>query len=324
MLKLAGILVVTIAFVTIGTGRLSVTGEATATPTPTPWPTASEIAVVRPLATPTAPIVLATAPPPTPTPTVPPTPDPRFVGKIVCLDPGHGGSDLGFTRAANDAAPAMTEAFYNLVVAQAVRSRLETLGFTVVMTRHADVDVNAVGADVNGDGKTAANQTDPAKAKRAKQIDELQARIDVCNSAKADLLISMHLNGFSDPGPSGYETWFGSARPFKDLSKRFAIDMFEEMGKEMAAAGYNARAREVNDDANAKAGSGKDVFDRYVITGPAVPGQIVPTTMPAVIVEALFISNDGDAAFLASNEGRDAIVTAYVRAIERYFGSPGR
>jgi hypothetical protein len=41
--------------------------------------------------------------------------------------------------------------------------------------------------------------------------------------------------------------------------------------------------------------------------------------MPGAIVEALFISNDGDAAVLASPEGQQAIVTAYENAIVEYF-----
>lgn len=306
----------------IGAGRLF-----TPDPTPTPTPTATmpAIAVVGTieLLTPTA---TSTVPPTstpnvTPSPTATPTPDPRFIGKIVCLDPGHGGSDRGYRREADEIAPEMEEAFYNLAFAKSLRSRLENLGFTVVLTRDSDTDVNASGADVNGDGKTYANlvKTDPTAAKRAKDIDELQARINVCNDAKADLLISMHLNGFTDPNVSGYETWYSSARPFSNLNKLFAQYAFEELGKEMVIAGYDARPRQVNDDADAHAEVSADAFDRYVITGPAQPGQIVPSAMPGSIVEVLFISNDQDAEFLSSPEGRQAIVDGLENAVVRYF-----
>ena len=215
----------------------------------------------------------------------------------------------------------MEEAFYNLAYARAVRYRLETLGFTVVMTRDDDREVNSEGADVNGDGKTYANliETNPEAAERAKDLDELQARINVCNDANADLLVSMHINGFPDSSAQGFETWYSSARPFSQQNNLFAQLAFDELGQEIEAAGYNARPRRVNDDADAHVEVAGDVFDRYVITGPEQPGQIVPSAMPGAIVEVLFISNDRDAAFLVSAVGRNAIVTAYENAIVRYF-----
>lgn len=274
---------------------------------------------ITPSPTPTA---TATATPtPEPTPTLTPTPDPRYVGIVVCLDPGHGGSDRGFKREANEVAPAMEEAFYNLAYARSLRTRLESLGFTVVMTRDSDTDVNAAGDDVNGDGKTYENlrRTDEPGAERAKDLDELQARINVCNDADADLLVSMHINGFDDPAASGYETWYSANRPFAENNKLFAQYAFQELGQEMATAGYNARPRLVNDDSKAHVEVSADSFDSYVITGPEQPGAIEPSAMPGAIVEVLFISNDQDAAFLASSEGRNAIVTAYYDAIVRYF-----
>jgi N-acetylmuramoyl-L-alanine amidase len=189
------------------------------------------------------------------------------------------------------------------------------------MTRDDDLDVNSEGVDVNGDGRSYAKliKTDPQAAERAKDIDELQARINVCNDANADLLVSLHINGFPDSSAQGYETWYSSARPFRSNNRLFAELAFEELGQEMQAAGYNARPRQVSDDAEAHVEVAADAFDRYVITGPAQPGQIVPSAMPGAIVEVLFISNDQDAAFLAKTEGRNAIVTAYVDAIVRYF-----
>jgi N-acetylmuramoyl-L-alanine amidase len=304
----------------IGAGRFLSSGE-TPIASPTPQEGTTQIAAVflTPSSTPTSSPTATPTETPTPAPT--PTPDPRYIGKVVCLDPGHGGSDRGYTRTENETAPAMEEAFYNLAYARAVRFRLETLGFTVVMTRDSDIDVNASGADVNGDGKTYDNllATNEQDAIRAKDLDELQARIDVCNDANADLLVSMHINGFPDASAQGYETWYSSARPFSRLNKMFAQLAFDELGQEIESAGYNARPRQVNDDADAHVEVAGDAFDRYVITGPAQPGQIVPSAMPGAIVEVLFISNDQDAAFLASAVGRNAIVTAYEHAIVRYF-----
>lgn len=304
----------------IGAGRfLGSSATPMVLPASTSGPTAQAAIFLTPSPTPTDRPTETPTPEPSPTPL--PTPDPRYVGIVVCLDPGHGGSDRGFKREDNGVAPAMEEAFYNLAYARAVRTRLETIGFTVVMTRDSEVDVNASGDDVNGDGKTYANliSSDPQGAERAKDLDELQARINVCNDADADLLVSMHINGFDDPAPQGYETWYSADRPFSERNKLFAQLAFQELGQEMSDAGYNARPRLVNDDSKARIKVSADSFDSYVITGPEQPGQIKPSAMPGAIVEVLFISNDQDAAFLASTEGRTAIVKAFQDAIVRYF-----
>lgn len=313
-LKLGGIIAVSFLVVMLGSERFfGVNGEGTGSPTST----AAPVIAIEPSASPTiaaAEVVIVFTPStPTPTPTLTPTPDPRFAGKIVCLDPGHGGSDRGYTRDADDAAPAMEEAVLNLAHAKSLKARLEARGFTVVMTRATDTDVNPSGADVNGDGLVGHD------SERAKMLDELQARINVCNKAHADLLISMHLNGFPDSTVSGYETWYNASRPFKEKNRRFATLVYQALGRGMRAAGYNAASRQVNDDATAHVDIGHDAFDNYVITGPAHSGQIVPSAMPGAIVESLFISNDDDAAFMATSEGTNAIVGAYEEAIVNYF-----
>lgn len=287
-------------------------GMGSPAPTPTPAPTVVQIAAA---ATPTStvkptPLLIPTF---TPLPTATATPDPRLVGKVVCLDAGHGGSDRGFARVASADAPEMEEARINLAFALVVADELKAQGMVVVLTRKTDDAVNRSGVDVNDDSKTIKD------SKHDGALDELQARINICNLARAELLVSIHINGFDDPTVSGYETWYSSGRKFSADSKRFATLAYRALGERISAAGYNALGREVNDDATAHVEIGRDLFDRYVITGPAQPGKIAPSEMPGSIVETLFISNDADAAFLASNEGQAAIVSAYVDAIVQYF-----
>ncbi|MGH2562019.1 MAG: N-acetylmuramoyl-L-alanine amidase family protein, partial [Thermomicrobiales bacterium] len=311
-LKLGGLLGISLVLVTLGAGRFF---GASGDPEPTPT-TAAQVAITG---SPTAALVPSPLPTAESGPTVTPTPNPRYAGKVVCLDPGHGGSDRGYEREENEIAPAMEEAHYNLAFARAVKARLEAHGFVVAMTRNDDVDVNAAGDDANGDGKTFANQRDLPDKTRAGNIDELQARINVCNAAGADLLVSMHINGFPDPSVRGFETWYSNRRTFSANNRFFASLAFEEMGQQMRRAGYDAVAREVNDDDDAHVEIGRDAFDTYLITGPAQEDRIVPSAMPGAIVEVLFISNHQDAAFLASNDGRNAVVTAYEQAVLRYF-----
>jgi N-acetylmuramoyl-L-alanine amidase len=312
-LKLISIVAVSVVLVTLGSERFFGTGgEGREMSTVTPTAVIGQ--VPSPVSTQATEVVVVLAPDtPTPEPTATPTPDPRFAGKVVCLDPGHGGSDRGYTRDGDDIAPAMEEGELNLAIALDLKTRLEAHGFTVVMTRDSDADVNGDGKDINGDGLTWKDSD------RAKRLDELQARINICNSAKADLLVSMHLNGFPDDTAGGYETWYNAGREFSNLNERFATLAYLELGKQMGLAGYNATPRQVNDDSTAHAEIERDAFENYVITGPAHPGQIVPSKMPGAIVEALFISNDDDAAFMATDEGKSAIVSAYEQAIVSYF-----
>lgn len=92
---------------------------------------------------------------PTPTPTPPPT-------KSVCIDPGHGGSDPGAVN------QDLRESDVNLQVAQLLKSKLETSGYTVFMTRTTDVTLS------NAD------------------------RYNYCNAQNASVLISIHQNGSTD------------------------------------------------------------------------------------------------------------------------------
>ena len=71
---------------------------------------------------------------------------------------------------------------------------MQQRGYKVIMTRETDTAVNVDGKDVNGDGRTAAH--DPPGSDHNETLDELQARINICNAANADLLVSMHINGY--------------------------------------------------------------------------------------------------------------------------------
>ena len=82
--------------------------------------------------------------------------------------------------------------------------------------------------------------------------------------------------------------------------------MHTALGKAFAAAGYDANDRGIG-------------IEDHAVTGPARPGKLVPSEMPGSVVETLFLSNDDDAAFIATDKATDAIVGAYEEAITQYF-----
>jgi N-acetylmuramoyl-L-alanine amidase len=312
---LGAILVIGILAVSLGAGGAFGNRGAGA-----PEPTATVPPVVVALGSPTASVALAAGDDGVSTPAISLVDDPEWPGQgdgrtVVCIDPGHGGWDQGFSRPLSGFLPGLAEADYNLAHAYDLAERLEEDGFEVVMTRRTPSAVNEEGADVNGDGETIAD------SEAAGTIDELQARINICNEARADLLISMHINGAEvRPLVKGYETWYTGSRPFGDHSHRFATLIFRALGSEMESAGYITDAREVNDDRNISVDeSNSNLLDNMIMTGPDVRGVINGSEMPGVIVEALFISNDDDARFLDSSDGHDAIVSAYESAIIAYF-----
>lgn len=278
-----------------------------------PIPTATPPATATPLPLPTA-----TSPPPAPTPTPrpePPTPTPVPVAvagvdefyaqdgrNIVCLDPGHGGEDLGNVLVENNEI-VLQEKDFTLAHALKLAERLRARGFEVVLTREADSEVNPSNEDVNGDGVTAA-EGGPA---RTDQLDELQARINICNLASADLVVSIHYNGAENEFLAGYEVWYNGDRPFSGRSEEFATLIHTALGEQYAAAGYEANDRGIG-------------LEDHAVTGPERPGKLLPSEMPGAVIEGLFLSNEDDAAFIVTNEAEEAILNAYEKAITDYFG----
>lgn len=244
---------------------------------------------------------------------------------VVCLDPGHGGRDPGFVRPGDQMLATMDEASINLANGLDLARSLERYGVVVVLTRRGDEAVTADDDDVNGDGETFQSSLDGGasvvEANRVGDLDELQARIDVCNRADADLLVSMHINGFDGRADAkGYEAWFTGCREFGKRSERFATLAFVAIGDRLAAADLASQPRGLKNDCITDVdASDESLAHNMIVTGPELPGRIRPSQMPGAIIESLFISNDDDARILASAEGREAIVAAYEQAILAYF-----
>jgi N-acetylmuramoyl-L-alanine amidase len=90
-------------------------------------------------------------------------------GGVVCLDPGHGGSDPG----AVNPNLGITEKEVNLDICLRLARILRSRGWNVVMTRDDDRDVSWAGSSAR---------------------EELGARVRIANDLGADALISVHCN----------------------------------------------------------------------------------------------------------------------------------
>jgi N-acetylmuramoyl-L-alanine amidase len=123
-------------------------------------------------------------------------------GKIIVIDPGHGGGDAGAIGPTG-----VMEKSVTLRVALALEKMLQETGAEVIMTRRTDRQVSA-------------------KGDRASAIEELQARCDVANNANATIFISIHADSFTNPaarGSTGYyysKTEGTSAKRLADAIRR--------------------------------------------------------------------------------------------------------
>ena len=286
--------------------RLGSQRFAAPSPTPTPAPTATPAPPPSPTPLPSTPTPTARPEPPTPTPVpVAVTGVDELYAQdgrnIVCIDPGHGGEDLGNVRVENGRI-VLQEKDIVLEHSLMLAERLLAQGFEVVLTRETDTEVNPSNEDVNGDGEVAP-EGGPA---RTEQLDDLQARVNICNLSAADLLVSVHYNGAENEFLSGYEVWFNDDREFSGRSEAFATFMHEALGDGYADAGYEAVDRGIG-------------IEDHVVTGPERPGELVPSEMPGAVIEGLFLSNDEDAEFIQSDIADETLVGAYEQAITRYF-----
>lgn len=105
----------------------------------------------------------------------------KLKGKVIVLDPGHGGRDPGAV-----ALDGSFEKIYNLSYTLAAKSALEKEGAKVVLTR----------------------STDRACYSGTNRVLELQCRVDVAKKSHANLFISLHNNWSSNKSVRGTETHY--------------------------------------------------------------------------------------------------------------------
>jgi peptidoglycan/xylan/chitin deacetylase (PgdA/CDA1 family)/N-acetylmuramoyl-L-alanine amidase len=247
---------------------------------------------------------------------------------VVCLDVGHGGMDWGFTRVDDDEIIAVEKDIV-LDISERIEERLEAQGIEVVLTRTEDQLVNVSGDDVNGDGEQATDGDgdgliDTPNVDEPNNLDELQARVNVCNEAQADLLISVHINGAENTALQGYEAWWANGRPFSDQSQWFAEEIVSQFGTQFEDAGFTeieSRGAQADSETDIpEQDLPQDAFVHYVVLSPDVEGRnFTGSTMPGAVVESLFMSSDTDWEVLGTEEGIEAIVQAYVVSINGFF-----
>ena len=182
-------------------------------------------------------------------------------GITVLVDAGHGGSDGG----AVGKGTGVLEKELNLKVALALRDELEDSGAQVIMTRDHDMEYS--------------------RNKRA----DLTARLELAQSGKADLLVSIHMNEYRTRSESGPQVFYRSG---------------QEQSRLLAGAIQAAMIQELNP---AKKRS-------------AMPGDyfILSLNIPSVLVECGFLSNAAEEKLLLTADYQRRIAKAIRDGIVEY------
>ncbi|MFN8472576.1 MAG: N-acetylmuramoyl-L-alanine amidase [Anaerolineae bacterium] len=249
--------------------------------------------------------------------------EPSAPQPIIFIDPGHGGSDSGAVY--HGATFTLEEAEVNLDIALLTADRLRERGYTVYLSRET-ADQPGGSEDVNGDGQSTNR-------------DGLQSVVDQANAVHADLFLSIHHNGSTNPSAAGSEVYYCADRPFADQSFRFGQLVLDEILSALARQGYDSPNRGVTDDAllysrgpyhghlfvlGPVRAPNPSFFARPTPTGGErrrFAPKLRATEMPGVLSEALFVSNPYEARLLTQPRIRAALADAFANAVDRYFAS---
>lgn len=196
----------------------------------------------------------------------------------VVIDPGHGGGDSGAVGPTG-----FEEKVANLDIGLRVRDLLAKAGYNTIMTRTTDVSPNSPARDLTGDGRINIS-------------DDLQARVNIANSAKADVFISIH-NNASVSSARGTETYYWNGAGSDSDSARLARFIQEEVKAETGL--YDRGVKNAN---------------FYVLRR---------TDMPAALLEGAFISNPTEEQLLRSPDFRQKVAKGIYKGVSRFMGPTG-
>jgi N-acetylmuramoyl-L-alanine amidase len=215
--------------------------------------------------------------------------------QTVVLDPGHGGSDPGAIGVGG-----IREKDVTLALARSLAPRLEARGFRVVMTRTGDRHL------------------------------ELEERSALAEASRGDLFVSLHANAAPRRSVRGVETYYLDENHERHSLTVAARENGVPRGEVDALQRTLAKLRvsEVSPLSRRLA----QIIQRQIVRGmprayPSVPDLgakkgpfyvLFLSTMPAVLVEAGFLSNRTEAQLLAKSDYLDALAEQIAAALALY------
>lgn len=192
----------------------------------------------------------------------------NYNGITIVLDAGHGGRDGGSVGTNGT-----IEKEINLEYVLTLKDKLVENGYRVVLTRK------------NDDGLY-----NPL-AKNKKQ-DDMNKRLKIIKQANPNLVISLHMNSFSDKSASGAMTYYRKG----DSASEQCADLIQQSISTYCYA--NTRKSKVGD---------------YFMLNSSY--------YTAVLIECGFISNPNEERMLNTEEYKNRMVDSIYKGIMLYFGS---
>ena len=187
---------------------------------------------------------------------------------VIVVDAGHGGIDGGVTGVVTK----VKESDLNLLTSKELKKQLESRGAFVVMTRK----------DKNG------LYGNPASGFKLR---DMKKRREIIQESNPDLVVSIHMNKFSDSGRSGPQVFFQSG---DEKSKQFAQSVQQTLNQFTDNAHQALRG------------------DFYICQCADVP---------SIIVECGFLSNPTEEALLCDSKYRAKLCDAILKGIFLYLYS---
>ena len=206
----------------------------------------------------------------------------------VALDPGHGGPAAGAIW------KGWPEDRINLDIGLRLEAMLKGAGVDVVMTRRSDRNVSPVGKDLNRDGKSS-------------RVDELIARNDVANRARADIHLALHNNASACHCLRGTEMYTHFGRSWTPEGKSLAKALLREHLWHLDRIdGFTPRSR------------GVKTHD-FTALKPYPPRRMPrPSLQPSVLGESLFLDRPSEHRILKTRSGPQVVDAANFDGIDRY------
>ena len=239
---------------------------------------------------------------PEPAPTEKAKPAEKFrPGRIrrIVIDPGHGGHDPGAMSPSGTREKDIVLQI-GLKLAQKVR---EELGIDVVMTRSTDVFI------------------------------ELQERTAIANKVGADLFVSVHANASLNRAASGIETYYLNLAKTTKAAELAAKENGTTLEKVslLQAVLFDLMANYKLNDSAHLANEVQKALHKKALTGyPTVKNLgvkqgpfyvLVGATMPSILVETAFVSNERDELKLKDPQYQDLTAEGILSGIKGYLAS---
>ncbi|MET3508498.1 N-acetylmuramoyl-L-alanine amidase [Halalkalibacter oceani] len=124
-------------------------------------------------------------------------------GKVIVVDPGHGGVDGGAVSRTG-----LQEKDITLLISEKLRDYLQEAGALVLMTREEDRDLAG----------------DDTRQIRQRKVEDLKRRVEIINESEADLFVSLHMNAIPSPKWRGAQTFYNRTIPENEAVAKFVQD----------------------------------------------------------------------------------------------------